>query len=128
MTAFVELGQTLAAMGFLQLVLALAFLASYSLTLTGLPDKAAERWAIAGAWLSAAGFAAATTPWVHGVMLIVAAVGAMGLFIAAVWALNRAFGQRPDEARPHGGSDGALPLPATPPRAVPPREVAQTAY
>jgi hypothetical protein len=44
------------------------------------------------ALLAAIGFAAMTSPWLHGVMLLGFAVVGMGLFIAAVWTLSAILG------------------------------------
>ncbi|HJW11707.1 MAG TPA: hypothetical protein VJ598_07970, partial [Albitalea sp.] len=46
-----------------------------------------QRAALA-ALAAAIGFAAMTTPWIDGAMLMTLAVAALGLFIAAVWLLS----------------------------------------
>lgn len=87
-----ELNRTLHGLGFEQLLLALVFLASYALALSGLTGERGRRRAALLALLAAIGFAARTDPWVHGALLMAFAVAGMGLFILAVWLVCSLFG------------------------------------
>lgn len=70
-----------------QYVLAFVFMASYALSL-GEFLGARGRWiAVATAAASAAGFAALCVRWEQGLMLVVVALAAMGVFVALSWSL-----------------------------------------
>ena len=99
MTDMGDLGTTLNHMGFVQLVFAFAFLTSYALAIGGMFGALGRRRAAMGAFAAAVGFAGMTTPWVNGVLLVVFAIGGVGLFIALAWGLSLAFG-----ARTHAGT------------------------
>jgi hypothetical protein len=88
MTVFSELGATLRAFDFIQLLLAFLFLNSYAIVLGELFGPLGRLRAAAFALAAAAGFVALTDPWMHGVLLVVAAVAGIGMFIVAVWALS----------------------------------------
>ena len=96
----IELLTTLRSMGFIQLLLAFVFLTAYALALSGLTGALGRKRAGAVALLSAIGFAAATQPWAHGVILIAFAVAVLGLFIASAWALSTLFGLAAEKAQP----------------------------
>ena len=101
-----DLNTSLHAMQFEQLLLAFAFLISYPLTLSAFAGTFGRRCAAGAALLAATGFAATTTPWLHGVMLIVFAVVGFGLFIATVWAMSAVLGVlRIDAVRTQSASD-----------------------
>ncbi len=87
-----DLSITLNSIGFVQLVLAFAFLISYSLAIGGMFGASGRRRAALAALIAAVAFAALTQPWVHGVLLVVCAVAGLGLFITLVWALSLYFG------------------------------------
>jgi len=87
-----DLNTSLHAMQFEQLLLAFAFLISYPLTLSAFAGTFGRRCAAGAALLAATGFAAMTTPWLHGVMLVVFAVVGFGLFIATVWSMSAILG------------------------------------
>jgi hypothetical protein len=89
MTVASEVHLTLQSMGFVQLLLALAFLTSYAVACSAMFESRG-RWRGALAALAAgAGFVAATDPWVHGAMLMAGAIAGMGLFSATAWLLGR---------------------------------------
>lgn len=85
-----EVYMTLSAMGQVQQLLLLTFLASYALSLGRLFDPPQRRRVALVALASALAFVAFTKPWVHGAMLMVWVVGVIGVFIGAVAALDRA--------------------------------------
>jgi hypothetical protein len=87
-----DLEATLHDMGFVQLLLALAFLASYVAALGGLFGLGGRLRALWMAFFAACGFSAMTQPWVHGAMLMAFAVVGIGVFIFAVWAVTRLAG------------------------------------
>jgi Na+/proline symporter len=83
-----ELHTSLRTMGFVQLLLALAFLACYALASTMLLEGRGRLRAAVGAVLAAAAFVASMQPWVHGAMFIAIAVAGMGMFSAMVWLMS----------------------------------------
>lgn len=99
MTNMGDLGATLNGMGFVQLVLAFAFLTSYALAIGGMFGALGRRRAALAAFAAAVGFAAMTAPWVNGVLLVVFAIAGIGLFIALAWGLSLGFGA----VRTHAG-------------------------
>lgn len=86
------LQQSLAAMGFVELGLALVALCCYSLAFNGSLAGPTRLKAAACAMLAAGGFVATTDPWVHGVILMVIGIAGIGLFVAAVWVLSAVCG------------------------------------
>jgi hypothetical protein len=66
-----------------------AFLMSYPLTLGALLELRGRRIAAGVAITSVACFAFFTDPWFHAVVLVVLAIGATGVFIVAVTAIDR---------------------------------------
>jgi hypothetical protein len=101
-----DLNTSLHAMQFEQLLLAFAFLISYPLTLSAFAGTFGRRCAAGAALLAATGFVATTTPWLHGVMLIVFTVVGFGFFIAAVWSMSAILGVlRIDAIRTQSASD-----------------------
>lgn len=75
-----------------QLFLLLVFLAAYVSAVSGFLGSRG-RWRAAGIALSAAiGLCLAFTPWTLGALLVVGAVGAVGLFIVVTLVLSRALG------------------------------------
>ncbi len=112
MTVGEELQSSLRQMGFLQLLQLLVFVAAYPLALGSFVESR-HRWRAAGlAALMALGFCVATTPWVHGVLLMALLVGALGIFIGIAAMISRllgvAAGQRIDlpDTEPVTGSGG----------------------
>jgi hypothetical protein len=89
MTFSEELQHTLQTMGFVQLLLVLVFLGAYVLALSGLTGAVGRQRAAVLALGAAVGFAAVTPAWAIGAMLMVLAVAGIGLFVAAVLALDR---------------------------------------
>lgn len=85
MSVIGEIHASLDAMGIEQQACVFAFLMSYPLVLGGLLERRGRRLAGAMAAASAFGFIAFTTPWMHAVLLVVLAVGGIGVFIAAVY-------------------------------------------
>jgi hypothetical protein len=92
MTEMGDLSITLNDMGFVQLVLAFAFLTSYTLAIGGMFGARGRRRAALAALVAAVAFAAMTKPWVNGALLVVCAIAGVGLFITLVWALSLFFG------------------------------------
>jgi hypothetical protein len=84
-----ELGQSLERMSFVQLLLLLAFVAAYVLSLGAMLGSRWRRRAAALALVLAMGFAASTEPWVHGALLVVFVVAGLGLFVVLSWLLAR---------------------------------------
>jgi hypothetical protein len=106
-----EVHLTLQSMGFVQLLLALAFLTGYAVACSALFEQGG-RWRGAGcALLAGAGFVAVTDPWVHGAMLLAAAVGGMGLFAAVSWLLGHTL-RLPQGQEPLGIEADVLPAPS----------------
>jgi hypothetical protein len=89
MSVIGEIRGSLDAIGFEQQAFLFAFLASYPLTLGGLLASRGRRIAGITATASMIGFTIATDPWIHGVLVVVVIVAGMGMFIAAVWALDQ---------------------------------------
>jgi hypothetical protein len=89
-----ELGQSLERMSFMQLLLLLAFVAAYVLSLGAMLGSRWRRRAAALALVLAVGFAASTEPWVHGALLVVFVVAGLGLFVLLSWLLARVLGPR----------------------------------
>lgn len=89
-----SLQTSLAAMGFVELALAFVGLACYALALNGLMSPRA-RWIASGLFVVAGGaFAAFTTPWTNGIILVVVGVAGMGAFVALSWVISVACGFR----------------------------------
>jgi len=86
-----ELHTSLRSMGFWQLLLAIVFLASYSVASSTLFGSRGRLRAGGAALLAAGGFTALTNPWEHGMLMVVAAIGGLGLFSAIGWLLSNAF-------------------------------------
>ena len=89
MSVIVEIRASLDAIGFEQQLCVFAVLASYPLSLGGLLEGRGRRTAATAAIVSAALFVLLTDPWMHGVLLVVAMMGGVGLFIVVVYALER---------------------------------------
>lgn len=83
-----ELQKTLHQLTLAQHLLGLVFLLSYGTALGSMFGRTGRLRALALALLAAAGFAALTQPWEYGVLLVACAIGGIGLFIAAAWALS----------------------------------------
>jgi hypothetical protein len=77
--------QVLRTMGSEQLFLALVFLAAYSLAIGEFATRRARWIAIATAVGAAVGFAAFSTPWEAGVVVLAFAFVAVGVLSAAAW-------------------------------------------
>lgn len=88
MTVFSELGVTLRAFDFVQMLLALLFLTGYAAALGELFGPRGRRRAAGLAVAAAGAFVAMTDPWIHGVLLVVVAVAGVGMFIVAAWVLS----------------------------------------
>lgn len=106
-----ELGQSLERMSFMQLLLLLAFVGSYVLSLGAMLGSRWRRRTALAALLLAVGFAASVDPWVHGAMLVVFVVAALGSFVVASWLLARLL--VPGGAAQAVADDAALSLPAS---------------
>ena len=83
-----ELNKTLHQLTLAQYVLAVVFLLGYGTALGSMFGRASRLRALLLALLAAAGFAALTRPWEHGVLLILCAIGGVGLFIAVAWVFS----------------------------------------
>ncbi len=83
-----ELHRTLQQLTLVQHLLGLVFLLSYGTALGSMLGPAGRLRAFALALLAAAGFAVLTHPWEQGVLLVVCAIGGIGLFIAVAWAFS----------------------------------------
>ena len=84
---------TLNHLSLVQMVLAWLFVASYALALGGmLGSKGSLRAGLVAA-LAAVLFSALSVDWVHGALLVLFAIGGMGLFVAASWLLTYGLGQ-----------------------------------
>jgi glucose uptake protein GlcU len=90
MSVATELHTSLRTMDFVQMLLALGFLAAYSVTCSGLFEARGRLRAAVSALVCGIAFAAFTAPWVNGAMLLVGAIAAIGLLSGAVWAVDRA--------------------------------------
>jgi hypothetical protein len=103
-----EVVQVLGAMGSEQLFLALVFLIAYSLAIGEFATARARLIAIGTAFVAAAGFAAFSSPWEAGVMLLGFAFVGLALFSAATWVLWQAMAAREPRA---SGQEPAANLP-----------------
>ena len=83
-----ELNKTLHQLTLAQYLLALVFLLGYGTALGSMFGRAGRLRALLLALLAAAGFTALTQPWEQGVLLVMCAIGGIGLFIGAAWALS----------------------------------------
>ena len=86
-----ELHTSLRSMGFWQLLLAIVFLACYSVAGSTLFGGRGRLRAGGVALVAAGGFTALTNPWEHGMLMVAAAIGGLGLFSAIGWVLSTAF-------------------------------------
>jgi hypothetical protein len=91
----VEIART---MGPEQLLLALVFLASYSLALGEFATARGRLWAVLSGLVAAGAFAALSHPWEAGIVLVACASVGMALFSATVWALSVATIERAPRA------------------------------
>ena len=89
MSVIGEIRASLDVIGFEQQLCVFAFLASYPLSLGGLVQGRGRRAAAIAAAVSAALFVLLTDPWMHGVLLVVAMMGGVGLFIVVVYGLEQ---------------------------------------
>ena len=85
-----ELHLTLKSMGFMQLLIAIVFLAAYSVACSTLFASRGRARAVAVALLTAVAFTALTQPWVHGALMVAGAIAGLGLFSAIGWVLSTA--------------------------------------
>jgi hypothetical protein len=107
MSVAAELHTSLKSMGFVQLLLAIVFLACYSVACSTLFEGRGRARAAGVALLAAVAFTALTQPWVHGALMVAGAVAGLGLFSAIGWALSSAL-HVPQVKLP--AADDALPL------------------
>ena len=105
-----ELDKTLHQLTLEQHLLAMVFLLGYGTALGSMFGPTGRRRALSLALVAAVGFAAMTHPWEHGVLLVLCAIGGVGLFIAlasalsAITALDRWVATPPISIRPRGTS------------------------
>ena len=92
MTDAASLQQSLAAMGFPQLALAIFALACYCLLLNASLGARARLTAGGAAALAAVALAALTEPWTNGVILVAIGVAGVGVFVVAAWGISMACG------------------------------------
>jgi hypothetical protein len=107
MSVAAELHTSLKSMGFFQLLLAIVFLACYSVACSTLFESRGRARAGGVALLAAVAFTALTQPWVHGALMVAGAVAGLGLFSAIGWILSSAL-HVPQVKVP--ATDEALPL------------------
>lgn len=100
-----ELDKTLNQLTLEQHLLAAVFLLGYGTALGSMFGPTGRRRALLLAIMAAIGFAALTHPWEHGVLLVLCAIGGVGLFIAvasafsAIAALDRWVATPPNSIR-----------------------------
>jgi hypothetical protein len=87
-SAMSELNKTLHQLTLAQYLLAMVFLLGYSTALGSIFGPTGRLRALLMSLLAAAGFAALTRPWEHGVLLALCGIGGVGLFIAMTWAFS----------------------------------------
>ncbi|MBC7994530.1 MAG: hypothetical protein H7Z15_14975 [Rhizobacter sp.] len=104
---------TLNNLSLVQMVLAWLFVASYALALGGMLGPKGSLRAGAAAALAAVLFSVMSVDWVHGALLVLFAIGGMGLFVAASWALTFSVGQLLSHDKPLPQDAEVLPLPPT---------------
>ena len=85
-------GSTLQGMGVEQYLLAFLFLVSYAFALSDFIGVRGRHYAVMAALTAAIAFALRTDPWMHGVLVVVVAMVAIGVFAGIVWGLWAAFG------------------------------------
>lgn len=85
MNVFSELGATLRAFDFVQLLLAFLFTTGYAIALGQMFGPLGRRRGAIAACLAAGAFVALTDPWMHGVLLVAGVVAGIGVFIVAAW-------------------------------------------
>jgi hypothetical protein len=115
-----EVRATLDTIGAEQQACVFVFLMCYPLALGRLLEGRGRRIAAEFAVASALGFMVLTDPWMHAVLLLAVGMGGLGLFIAAVFAVDRLAGrmalpdsaQRSAAALPVSVQPGAAALPA----------------
>lgn len=106
LTAMDDIAVSLEKLSLAHMVLAWAFVACYALALGGMFGPTGSRRAAILAAVAAVSFCVISENWVHGALLVLFAVGGMGLFVAAAWALARMAawgvqqGQRPPVPAP----------------------------
>jgi hypothetical protein len=83
-----ELGDSLQRMDYPGLLLLFGFVMSYVLAISRLMGGRARGLAALSSVGLALAFSMLTTPWEHGVLLIVSAIAAVGTFSALVWLLG----------------------------------------
>lgn len=106
-----ELGHSLERMSFVQLLLLFGFVTTYMVSLGGLFGAWVRLRAAAAALAQAVAFVVLTDPWVHGALLVVFVIGALGVFVLLSWLLARLFGPRslPLPAADSGLAESSLP-------------------
>lgn len=82
-----ELGNSWQHMGFVQLALLFGFVLAYILALGRLLGAAGRVRAASMALLMSAAFVWCTSPWEHGALLVVFVIAALGVYVAAMWAM-----------------------------------------
>jgi hypothetical protein len=104
---------TLNNLSLVQMVLAWLFVASYALALGGMLGSKGSLRAGCVAALAAVLFSALSVDWVHGALLVLFAIGGMGLFVALSWALTFSFGRLLSRDEPRADDAAALTSPPT---------------
>lgn len=92
MTDAASLQQSLAAMGFPQLALAIFALACYCLLLNASLGARVRLTSGGAAVLAALALATLTEPWTNGVILVAIGVAGVGVFVVAAWGISLACG------------------------------------
>ncbi len=84
-----DIAATLNALSLWQMVLGWAFFGCYALAAGGMLEARGSRRAAGVAIVSALLFCVLAENWVHAALLVMFAIGGMGLFVAAAWMLAR---------------------------------------
>jgi uncharacterized membrane protein YedE/YeeE len=112
-----EVSSSLENIGTAQYLMAFLFLGSYAFALGGFVGERGRRYAAAGAATAALAFALLNDPWEQGVLVVAAALVALGLFVGAVWLLWSLLGWphvNGTEPAPHGALEPDDHAPAPP--------------
>ncbi len=104
---------TLNNLSLVQMALGWLFVASYALALGGMLGSKGSLRAGLTAALAAALFSALSSDWVHGALLVLFAIGGMGVFVAVSWALTFSIGRLLPHNQPRTEAGAVLPSPLT---------------
>ena len=105
------LQQSLAAVGFLHLTLAVAALSGYALILNASLSSKARTIAAGFSALAGGCLAALTDPWMNGVILIALGIAGIGIFVVAAWGISALCGLAGRRIRGSAATPAERPLP-----------------